>query len=171
MHVVVPGGSSDLYLRHQRIWEAVSAHARTGKDFLFWQSTPGLFIVRGKRLPDRFSRPARLLNSGHFELDMIAVRRQGSVELPVSADDLADWFQVRADDSGFTFSLDTAQPLGFDTGTKFDHETGKAHRIKLPVARFTGHFEIADRLKAETAFAEGLGRGRRFGYGMLRFSA
>ena len=85
----------------------------------------------------------------------------------MAPDELPAWAEAKLRRSGLRPSRVRVERYGVQHGNKIDRATGQDHRITLPVARVSFDLEIGDEVLANLAWLEGIGRGRRFGLGML----
>jgi hypothetical protein len=162
----VPGSRDDIYLRHQQVWQAMHGIARRqcGGDFLFAQVAPQLFAVRSQRLRG-VTEIAVMPGQGErqqLRVSLAAMRGKNHDE-PVPVRELAHWCAAKLEHNGVE-----VEELAVD-GVKL--HTGDKHlmRIRVLAANVRARVRIADFERASHAFVNGVGRGKRLGFGMLRF--
>lgn len=171
--VAVPGDSADIYLRHQQVWQALhlcgamtGMRIECGADFVFCREAEQLYRVRSERLAARLGRPVRLARAGRFAIDVVAARGSSQGE-PVPAERVPAWFAELARGHGLAVEVERCA-LRWERGIKHDRRQARALRIAHPVAAIAGRYEVANELLAAQAYAAGIGRGKRFGFGMFR---
>lgn len=163
--VGVPGIGEDLYKRHQQVWMAMHDYVKRGEGapFLFAQTAERLYRVRSHRLPQRLSRRVVLPVSDEryrFQVDLAAMNGGGKKQ-PVPLPDLDDWVNAQFEKHGYA-------PLALQVSNVSMVSGAKAGmRIQLQSVRATGILRVTDTLLAQDAFTQGIGRGKRFGFGML----
>lgn len=166
MMVGVPLDSDDVYLRHQQVWQAMHATARAGcgQDFVFAEVAPRLFEVRSPRL--RTGEFARLPAVGQVRpLRVSLVAMWGSAhDRPVAAGALTSWCGDRLRQHGLGLSALAIERVRECRGLK------RGVPIRLQVVDVHAQACVVDAALAARAFVNGVGRGKRFGFGMLRFS-
>jgi hypothetical protein len=165
----VPGDSDDLYLRHQQVWQAVAKAAPRiqGDDFLYAQVKPRLFMVRSQRLANHSSSHARMPENGEAHRATIElVAMTGSKhDQPVPEALVSDWASRVLAAKGL--AVDTLELLA--CVDRVGHKSNM--RIGLRVASIAARVRVRDAGLLQKAFVSGVGRGKRFGFGMLRFDA
>lgn len=173
----VPHDSDDLYLRHQQVWQGMHGIARKtghadgvggrGAEFLYAQIHPRLYLVRSRHLDASLgAKKAVMPSTGQkvrFMLDLVAMR--GTLhDQPVPEVELHDWAQARIEANGWTCNEVQVESAGRRLGRKHNM------RIDLQVVSLRGVLSIADQSRSAASFVSGIGRGRRFGFGMLRLA-
>lgn len=164
--VAIPGLPDDLYRMHQCIWQhAEQASKRGVRPTFLYRVDDGLVRVRSV---DFARGTVKSFRAGPCRLDLAAVI-QGSdgTSRAVSADDLQAWAVSKISQAGFEVRSLQVLDYRMNHGSKLDKITGRRHRISLPVARLALDLGITDPQKALSAWEDGIGRGRRFGLGML----
>lgn len=165
--IATPEEAIDIYRQHQQVWEHAQRAAMPGvrPTFLF-RAERGLIRVRS---PD-FARGTlrRFLPEVPAYLDLAAIiQSEEGRELSVPSDDLPAWAQRKLAAAGFDVLKLSVIDVACRAGEKMDRLTGRRHSIALPVASLKLDLAISDEAKAKAAWATGIGRGRRFGLGML----
>lgn len=165
--IAAPDVPPDLYQLHQQVWEHAQRAARSGvrPTFLF-RADKGLIRVRSADFARGMERSFR--PGADASLDLAAVLQcSDGRELAVAHADLPTWAADKLSAAGFDVLALEVVAYDMRSGLKMDRATGRRHRITLPVASLRLRLAIADQDKALCAWREGLGRGRRFGLGML----
>lgn len=85
----------------------------------------------------------------------------------MALDELATWAESKLKRSGVRPGRLCVVSYCVQRGNKIDRATGRHHRITLPVVRVSFDLEVEDEALVDLAWSEGIGRGRRFGLGML----
>lgn len=163
--VGVPGIGEDLYKRHQQVWRAMHDHVRQGEGspFLFAQIADRMYRVRSHRLPARLSRRIVLPVSGEeyrFQVDLAAMRGSDKKQ-PVPLSDLDGWVSSLLQKHGYEPHALQVSNVSMVSGMK------QGMRIQIQSVRGTGMLYVTDTKLAQEAFTKGIGRGKRFGFGML----
>jgi hypothetical protein len=166
-----PAREDDLYKLHQLVWTFASSMSnRSSPEFLYRQEG-SIIRVRSTHFNSRGSTPVRELRSGgalnHVAVDLVAVSRGHAGETAIPEEALALWSQMVIEKAGFTVHSLEATPM-LRVGNKTDRIHGRAHRIAMPISRVVARVSVKDRAAAEHAWVHGLGRGRRFGMGMIQ---
>lgn len=165
--VATPGLPTDLYRMHQHVWEHASRAAKPGKRPRFlYRVEDGLVKIRGR---DFNKGTVREFRAGQpCSLDIAAViQSDAHGQRPVAHAALEPWLVSKLKGAGFKVRELEVIRYEMQRGAKLDRETGRRHLIELPVARVLLDLEIEDRELADAAWCDGIGRGRRFGCGML----
>lgn len=164
--IALPDTPEDLYLLHQQVWQhakraAVPSHRPT---FLY-RVDEGVVRVRSR---DFVRGRAQALSEGPCFLDLAAViQEDGGGQRAVALDELATWAESKLKRSGVRPGRLCVVSYCVQRGNKIDRATGRHHRITLPVVRVSFDLEVEDEALVDLAWSEGIGRGRRFGLGML----
>ena len=164
--IALPGTPADLYLLHQQVWQhAKRAAAPDQRPTFLYRVDDGVVRVRSPH----FARGrAQGLSEGPCSLDLAAVIQEaGGGQRAVAPDKLPAWAEAKLRRSGLRPGRVRVERYGVQHGKKIDRATGQHHRITLPVARVSFDLEVGDEALANLAWLEGIGRGRRFGLGML----
>lgn len=165
--IAAPDVSPDLYRLHQQVWEHAQRAARPGgrPTFLF-RADRGVVRARSVDFVRGIERNFR--SNADVSLDLAAViQTMDGREQPVAHGDLSAWVADRLAAAGFDVRAIDLLAYDMRSGVKVDRATGRRHMISLPVACLRLRLEIVDQGKAMCAWREGIGRGRRFGLGML----
>lgn len=164
--LAVPPTLQDIYQLHQAVWSQVDrAQAVRHRPVILYRQDRGLVrvrvsdcaILRGRGQPDRAS-----FEEGQ-SLDW-------QVRLALWRDDTSPTHNIARDaEARIVALLESAgvvvDDLSFSTGLAMGQK--QAHGIRLPVADVQARVRIVDAARARDAWIHGLGRGRRFGFGML----
>jgi len=164
--IALPDTPADLYLLHQQVWEHAKRAAAPGQRPTFlYRVDEGLVRVRSR---DFVRGRTQGLTEGPCSLDLAAViQEEGGGQRAVHPDDLTSWAESKLKRSGVRSGRLHVVSYGLQRGNKIERSTGRHHRITLPVARVSFDLEVEDEALADVAWQEGVGRGRRFGLGML----
>jgi len=163
--VALPHSRGDIYRRHQLVWRAMHGRARQGSAFLFAEVSPHLVRVRSSCL-ERGS-PSSLAEGIH-RLQLVTARRDGLRMTVIPDADVTEWVSALLDQHGLRTCHVELRGSSIVTGIKRDRITGKEMNIQLPVKDLLIDVSISHRAKANLAWAHGIGRGKRFGFGMLQ---
>lgn len=165
--IAIPGLPHDLYRMHQCVWDHAERAARPGKPPLFlYRVENGMVQVRGRDFRKGIVREFNAQRA--FRLDIAAVKRSSVAgQTAVPASELDDWCVGALAKAGFAVRELAVESYGVQRGIKRDRNTGRRHLIELPVARLSLRLDVLDQDLANAAWADGIGRGRRFGLGML----
>lgn len=165
--IAIPGLPSDLYQMHQCVWEHAAHAAKPGKKPRFlYRVENGMVQVRG---PDFRTGMVREFNPVRpVRLDIVAVKRSRvDGQIPVEASQLNDWMVGTLEKVGLKVRRLHIESYVIHRGIKRDRNTNRSHLIELPVARLQLKLDVQDQTLAIAAWSDGIGRGRRFGFGML----
>lgn len=165
--IAIPGLPTDLYRMHQCVWEHAERAATAGhRPQFLYRVENGLVQVRGLDFCKgtvREFRPGRTCR-----LDIAAIKRSSNGgEMPVEASQLEDWTVGLLAKAGFKVRDLDVENYVLQRGIKHDRNTGRRHLIELPVARLQLELDVLDPDRAQLAWCGGIGRGKRFGLGML----
>lgn len=163
--IALPPTHGDIYRRHQLVWRAMQAHASHGRDFVFAAESDHLVRVRSACL-DRGT--ISTVRDGMLRVDLVTAVRFGSKIEPVEHGDMAGWTEALLAQHGFR--AQTIEVLRGDVarGRKAQRDTGATLMIALPVRTVQVDVRIEHHGKAALAWERGIGRGKRFGFGMLQ---
>lgn len=164
VHLALPAHGGDIYRRHQLVWRAMHARASTGREFIFRPVGDHLVVVRSEALERGCSTH---VVDGRLMVSMVASARVPSVAAPLSDEALPRYLDELLTSHGFQL-LSCHSTASYPVrGRKVDRETGQRHAIELPIRDVVVDVRITHRAKAELAWRLGIGRGKRFGFGML----
>lgn len=167
IRIALPEHADDIYRRHQLVWRAVHGHVGSGRDFLFTAIGSHQALVRSEALP---RGAASELREGLLMAALVtSVRTNGTGDgdmLPEAM--LGEWLTQLVSENGFRLNRYTVLTEGTVRGRKIDPSTGRTLAIRLPVREIQLDVTIQHTAKANLAWKNGLGRAKRFGYGMLR---
>lgn len=158
----VPDAVTDIYQLHQMVWSHVDAlrdvHARPT---ILYRRDRGLLRVRVSGVAMRHGRP---VNVAHREGDVVRLSLRAALWRHVGASDAAS--RMRAAELLEAAGL---QPLGVavNTSVAIGYKASAGVLIRLPVADVLARCRVLDAARANDAWRFGVGRGRRFGFGMI----
>jgi 1,2-phenylacetyl-CoA epoxidase PaaB subunit len=194
--VVVP--TDDVYRTHQLVWDFVASRVAKaagkarGQDFQFAARSPGssIMVVRSahfaapsdSRAQHTAQRAVDLPPKGAFgfQIELAAYRRRSDgSHFAVHESEREDWVRNLLWQHGLILHRACMTPVRAKTGTKLCKATGKPLDIVIPGLHVEGLAEVgptdpsgdptaAPYIKARNALELGIGRGKRFGLGMLR---
>lgn len=156
-----------LYQAHQHVWSVVSPNAGRERDFLFRVRQLGgvsLVKVRGASLPVP-GKPVEPLSAQaeyRFSVLVKPVKREGSRETPLRTEkEVVRWLESRLVGGGI-------EPASINIDFHPSQEFGKpGHHHRVHTVEATGTARVVDVEKATRLLAQGVGRGRGMGFGML----
>ena len=163
IHVALPDTGGDIYLQHQKVWEVMASHIdrRRRESFIYAMRSPRMaqvrsaYLLRGQPAPLP-TAPLRLLLATAKQVDGRLV--------PLNGHAAFDKVRSILDEHGIypeQLSIDEQSEI---TGFKAKHQ----RRITLPVSDVRFVPKIVNAATANLAWRDGVGRGKRFGCGMLR---
>ena len=165
MLIALPDSGGDLYKQHQLVWSAMHPYTRQGKDFVFGMVSPRLAKVRSTRLP---RGAITIPRDGKMEVTLVTSRRNGSLMTALDEAETKLMAKALLFENGFEVdSVEVAWQQSV-AGIKIDRETGYNRKIVLPVSHLSLGVRITHRARANLAWRNGIGRGKRFGFGMLQ---
>lgn len=163
--VALPPWHGDIYRRHQLVWRAMNGITRVGTSFVFAAVSEHMVAVRS----DRIERGAiSTLAEGQLRTQLVAARREGTRMTSIQADEMHDWAAVLLSAHGMSLRRLEVLSSSIAAGRKRDRTTGEEMAIRLPIKEVLLDVEIQHPAKANLAWAHGIGRGKRFGFGMLQ---
>jgi hypothetical protein len=163
--IALPDLPLDLYRMHQCVWDHASRAARPGvRPVFLYRVQDGIVRVRSR---DFARGTVREFRAGCCSLDVAAVVQSPDGERAVAHADLAGWASKKLAQAGFRTKGLEVVSYEFQHGEKRDRQSGRCHRIALPIARLYLDLEVENKDRATAAWHNGIGRGRRFGLGML----
>lgn len=162
--------STDVYKRHQQVWQAVAPFADKGQDFLFRRVDDGVFKVRSRKL-GRHGAPVAVPKGVCVLRGPIsrAVIRNGR-QVTVRDAEVGEWFRTVARNHGLMVRAAAFGKGPTEAGEKVNPD-GKAHEIRFDTLEVEACVEQLEEFAFERVLESGLGRGRRFGYGMMDLRA
>ncbi len=163
LFIAMPSGMADFYRQHQDVWRAVAPVLAVPRvRFIYRMQGQRLARVRSTAFQRGIVTPVR---EGMMCVDLVAKRRASSDGAIYSVEDstLEEWLTTLLSRHGFAIErLDQAieeKVVGFKPQT--------LQKLWLPIRRVRFRLRITDRLRAEMAWVNGVGHGKRFGFGML----
>jgi len=164
--LALPGATDDLYVRHQQVWAALATQAREGRDFVYRYVSPRVALVRGACL--RQGVIVGDLPPPSIKLDFVASDRvDRNKERPVPHDQVGDWAARLLVQHGMMPTALVVLNHSVAIGTKIARAGQPGHRIRYSVATVRADVVVVDPGLSRMAWRLGVGRGRRFGFGML----
>lgn len=164
--IALPDSETDLYRIHQLVWNHVAKATRDQRkrpEFIY-RIDDGMIRVRSRDLPAQVTRSTQFRANTPVQIDLAAV--WGSEhENAVPASHMAAWCTQKLESVGFEVQALEVTDIQTRTGFKFADEG--VQNIKIPVARVNATLKITDPVMATVAWQQGVGRGKRFGLGML----
>lgn len=163
IHVALPDTGGDIYLQHQKVWEVMASHIdrRRRESFIYAMRSPRMAHVRSAYLlrGHPAAMPASplcmtLVTAKQVDGRLVALRGQAAFD------------KVRA-----LLTEHGIYPEQLAIDEQFELIGFKAkqqRRIALPVSHIRFVPRISNPAKAHLAWCDGIGRGKRFGCGMLR---
>jgi hypothetical protein len=168
--LAVPMQLADIYEVHQRVWSEVSrAQAVDHRPTLLYRHDPGMIRVRISDCALRRGSMARPVRISLVKGDEVSLRTQLALWRNVPPHASRTKVMERVIELLSSAGLDVKLPT-LDIGTSIGRGCKQRHGgcdIALPVATVHARVEVMDPGKAAEAWVHGLGRGRRFGFGML----
>lgn len=171
--LAVPLQMTDIYDVHQRVWEEVSrVQAVDHRPVILYRHDPGLIRVRitDCALSFRAARPVRVtLESGQMMVVRARVALWRSVPRHASCGKVLQRVHELLAGAGLG-----AHPGDIHVETSVVN--GRKHKrggceIELPVVSLKAQVQVREPANAMAAWSGGMGRGRRFGFGMLDLQA
>lgn len=166
--IALPEHGDDIYRRHQLVWRAMHGNVTSGRGFIFQAVGAHLARVRSDTLERGMATQAR---EGWLTVTLVASARIPSVATPLKDDDLPGYLDQLMTGHGYELLSCQFTDSWPARGRKRDRETGRVHAIELPTREITMNVRITHPAKAELAWQYGIGRGKRFGFGMLSAEA
>lgn len=164
--VAVPDVGGDIYRQHQHVWTVMHGKARRGgSSFCYVMRSPHLAVVRSHLLDHG---TVSTLAERPMRASLITAKQTASGLQALSAGEA----RLRVQELLAAHGIATADVAVLEqrtlTGCKRDRVTGQAMRIALPVSAVQFVPRFSDAAKAHLAWRDGIGRGKRFGCGMLQ---
>lgn len=163
--IAVPPYHGDIYRLHQLAWRAMHPYARKGDEFIFASRSPSTIIVRSIKLSRGKETRA---TEGPMQVCLVATTRSGQILRPLDVQSAPDWLSHLLIEVGIKATNIQVVESSRARGKKRDPITGCVLDIELPVMQIRFDATLQDQGKAQLAWQRGIGRGKRFGFGMLR---
>lgn len=164
--VVVPPCADDIYARHQHVWQAMQGRAHHGRAFIFAAVSPHLVRVRSACLE---RGDDSVLADGQLRVSLVTAHRSPDGRMVAVEDrNMPTWTRALLARHGLRVEAVNIMGSAVARGVKLDEASGLPLNIELPVRDVNLTVSIQNRGKANLAWAYGIGRGKRFGYGMLQ---
>lgn len=163
--IALPDQIPDLYGLHQCVWDHALRAARPGvRPAFLYRVEQGIIHVRSA---DFVRGIIKELRPGPYLLDIAAIVQGHDGEHPVALSDLPAWAREKIARAGFHIKHLELVDFGTQHGQKRDRFSSRRHWIHIPTAKLRLDLDICQHDQAQNAWRCGLGRGRRFGLGML----
>lgn len=163
--VALPGATGDIYRQHQMVWDVIQYDVQRGRDFIYAMTSPHLARVRSPHLA---RGTVSAMRDGPMIIDLVTAKRNGQRMSALASDEAIATAITLLKEGGIRAQQVEILEQANATGTKHDRHTGRAMTIALPVSRISFHATTMHQAKANLAWINGIGRAKRFGYGMLR---
>lgn len=163
--VALPPWKGDIYRRHQLVWRAMHGHPKGDRSFIFAEVSPSIVCVRSACLER--GTPSGLVD-GALRVDLVAARRSGQRMIALTDNETPEWASELLSQHGLQATRVTIIGSEMAAGRKLYKTSGETLAIQLPIKSLVLEVSIDQRAKANLAWAHGIGRGKRFGFGMLR---
>lgn len=164
--IALPEHEIDLYRVHQLVWSHVAkaVDQKSVRPSFIFRIDAGMVRVRSNDLPSRRCTVSVPIASRPLRIDLAAVWG-GNHDETVPHDMLESWCLKKLATAGYGATQIDIEMEHRD-GVKFID--GRSHKINIPVARCTVHdWSTLDSGLSGEAWIKGIGRGKRFGLGML----
>ena len=166
MRLALPGDTDDLYVRHQQVWAALRTQVREGRDFLYRMVSPRVVLVRSPLLTR--GTVVSDVPPATVELDVVASDRvDRNKERAVARELIDSWTARLLLLHGLQAARVEVVRHGTAAGAKLARGADAGHLIRFGVATVRADVRVLDPSLARRAWRYGVGRGRRFGFGML----
>lgn len=164
--LAAPGADQDIYRLHQSVWQQVSiAQATRHKPTLLYRREGGLVRVRVTDSALKSSAPQRQIfcaGANHkLQVRLVLDRTGEKVVLPAWASERSAELLAEAGLEVFAITAAPSRASGIKNGTK----------IGLGIADVIAQVKVMRPELAASAWCRGIGRGKRFGFGMPMLSA
>lgn len=165
LFVALPNTGGDIYVQHQKVWEAMAPHMdRAGHGhFLYVMTSPRLALVRSTHLA---RGKLTTMPDAMLRMTVVTARQVEGRLLRLDRTQAFDKIRLMLDEHGIY-----PEQLAIDR--QYDLAGNKAkeqRKITLPVSEIRFMPRLLNRAKAHLAWRDGIGRGKRFGCGMLRIA-
>jgi hypothetical protein len=171
MLVAVPGRTTDVYERHQQVWQAVAPFVEKGEDFQFKKVDESLYRVRSRK----FGRHGRCVpvpkgaNTLRAALSRTLIKE--GRQTTIADDELPSWFQTIAGNKGLLVLEAEFSSGERAEGRKACRYGNRLLEIRFETVHVKARVEELVHGAYERVLATGIGRGRRFGFGMIDLRA
>lgn len=161
--VALPSSETDLYRIHQHVWRHVAQEcgARREPPYFLYRVDGPLVRVRSDAFTQR-ARVAAFTPTRGVYVDLAALHGGGKKQ-PVPRHLLEDWCARQIASAGF--AVRALEVLAYEVRTGFKSAGG--HTITIPVVRMQADVCVTDPRRCDRTWRVGIGRGKRFGLGML----
>lgn len=164
---------TDIYLIHQMVWSRIKDLVRNDSavpSFLYRIKDAITVTVRGDFKFGRFVT-TNLLEGKKVEIsaDIVLYHDEFLFKTSTTQEHHQRLCALLAKHGFQTDSVEFTARI--ERGVKLNKNTGKTHDIRLPVFSVRCVAQVSNRLEALKTMREGIGRGRRFGFGLLDVAA
>lgn len=163
--VGLPEHGNDIYRRHQLVWQAVRDKVSHGHQYIWACQGERLATIRSLHFAG--GSPSPVLD-GPLQLDLVAAARQGQRLKSIDRRRLPEFVEQLLERHGFQAQTIAVKATGLALGSKLDRLSLRRLDITLPVAYLELCVAVRRNGLAALAWQQGMGRGKRFGFGMLR---
>jgi len=177
------GGKFDTYTIHKLVYSLFPKEKESGRDFLFSEDGGDFYerrimilskrypgssiygVIESKEVPEGYLEYSDYC----FEIIVNPVKRVADTSklVPIKdRNDIISWFIDKSSKNGFTVDKNSLLVSDLEV-VSFNKDN---HKVIISKANISGKLHVSDRGLFEKAFESGIGRGRAFGFGMLRIS-
>ena len=163
--IALPSSMEDMYRIHQLVWAYIVPKVQSNltPSFLY-RLDNGLIRVRSRHLPAGRTLFKTLTPQRPIHIDLAAVEGSDHQQ-PVAEQDLQSWCQRKLEKAGF--GVTSLAITGHEVRRGCKYADGRVHKIVIPVARVQASITLKDLQSCNDAWQNGIGRGKRFGLGMI----
>lgn len=163
--VALPDTGGDIYRQHQHVWKAMHGDFRHGREFVYSMLSPHLALVRSTRL----SRGVTSVLPEHSMKATLVTAAQTPAGLRrLDRDEARGMVASLLHRHGIMAARIEISSQRMATGCKVDRVTGRRHVIAVPISDVIFDARVHQPALAQLAWRDGIGRGKRFGFGMLQ---
>lgn len=164
--VAIPSTGGDVYQQHQLVWQAMRGTGDHIREFIYAMQSPHVAVVRSRQfrrgaVSEAYEGPLRICIVSARQVEYGGLQALGVESTLELAERLIGNHGIVAND----LRVECQSRL---RGTKVDRNGARPLHIVLPVSELVFHGRFTNRARAAIAWANGIGRGKRFGCGMLR---
>jgi len=165
LRIALPSTAGDVYRQHQLVWKAMRATGDRVRDFIYVMLSPHIALVRSRQL-SRGSVSDAI--EGSLRIRIVSARQAGHGGLEsLDVEGTLKLAERLFSAHGFVIDDLHVEDQTRLHGIKVDR-SGCRLNIVLPVSDLMFQGRCSNRAGAALAWANGMGRGKRFGCGMLR---
>ena len=165
--LALPSTETDLYRVHQLVWKHVAqamGGSRVRPSFVY-RVDGGMVRIRSTDFPATVRRIAEFQCGRTVSVDLACIVQTPQGELPVPQEELAGWVTAKLEAAGYGVDELAVSDCRWLAGTKIT-PTG-VQRIRIPCTRVHAAVHAVHPALCTDAWSAGIGRGKRFGLGML----